>query len=74
MNPHNYKHIETVCPECRNNDILHDPVDEVTYCTKCGFVLKENIIFRVTKAMQDDKIEEKRIRKLWLRKREKNLI
>ena len=71
MNPKNYKHIRTNCPECKGTEILQDPEHEVTYCTRCGFVLQENIIFKITKAIHEDTLEEKRIRKLWLRKREK---
>lgn len=70
MNPKNYKHIQVTCPECKGTEILTDPEHEVTYCTHCGLVLKENIIFKITIAIQEDKIEEKRLRNLWLRKRE----
>ena len=74
MKPTNLQHIQTVCPECKGTDILHDPEHYLTYCTKCGLVIQDNThIFRVTIAIQEDKIEEKRLRNLWLRKREKSL-
>ena len=43
---YNYKHINVICPECKNNQILVDDFHQETYCTKCGLVLQDNTIFK----------------------------
>ena len=68
MNPQNYKHIDTTCPECKHNEILSDPEHEVTYCTRCGLVLKEPVIFSIMKVEEKIDYNVKFIRNLWKKK------
>ena len=61
----NYKHIQTVCPECKNTEtIYYDSFHDETFCNKCGRILKDNSIFLITTALQEDHNKERGIRKL----------
>ena len=53
MKSTNFKHIDTVCPECKCPEILQDPEHEITYCTHCGLVLQENTIFKITQEIEN---------------------
>ena len=66
---YNYKHIQIVCPECKNNNILIDPFHQETYCTHCGLILQDTRIFRITKAIETEENKIKFIRDLWKKKR-----
>ena len=68
MDPNNYKHVTTTCPECKHDEILMDPEHEIIYCTHCGLVIEENTIFRITHAINEVKRKESFIRSLWHRK------
>ena len=50
---YNYKHIETTCPECNNEDILHDPLHEETFCTHCGLIIHDATIPRITMLIRE---------------------
>ena len=65
MNPQNYKHVETTCPECHHTDILMDPEHDVIYCTHCGLVLHENTIFKITQELDKVTYQVHYIRSLW---------
>jgi len=66
INPKNYQHIDTTCPECRNPEILYDPEHEITYCTHCGLILKDNtIIFPISREEMKIQYNVNFIRDLW---------
>ena len=69
MKSTNFKHIDTVCPECKCPEILQDPEHEITYCTHCGLVLQENTIFKITQVEQKIDYNVKFIRDLWKKNR-----
>ena len=54
MDPKNYPHINTTCPECKNHEILQDPEHGETYCTKCGLIIQDQSIFRITLILQEE--------------------
>ena len=70
MNPQNFKHIQTVCPECKCTEILQDPEQEIIYCTHCGLVLQENTIFSIVKCIQKRHEYDLYIRDLWKKERQ----
>ena len=65
MDPHNYKHVTTTCPECKHDEILMDPEQEIIYCTYCGLVLEENTIFSIVKYLENEEEKIKHLRGLW---------
>ena len=68
MKEHNNQHINTVCPECKNHNILYDNEREETYCTKCGLILQDNTIFSIIKYLETQRYQEMFIRGLWKKK------
>ena len=62
---YNYKHIETTCPECHNNDILVDSFHQETYCTQCGLVLQDTSITSYVQIIEYETFKEHHIRSLW---------
>lgn len=65
INPKNHPHINTTCPECKHTEILQDPEQEIIYCTRCGLVIQENSIFKITEEIERIEYRIKFIRNLW---------
>lgn len=71
-NPKNYRKVNTVCPLCKSDKVLHDEHRQETYCTHCGYIIKDNTILLITTAIAEDLHDIKFIRDLWRKKRKKN--
>ena len=65
MSEYNHKHIQLICPECKGDNILIDDFHQETYCTKCGLVLQDNSLFKVTMAIEEIEYKVTFIRNLW---------
>ena len=65
MSEYNYKHINIICPECKNNQILVDEFHQETYCTKCGLVLKDNTIFKLSNVIQAEENKNQNLHRFW---------
>lgn len=64
----NYRKVNTVCPLCKGDKVLHDEHRQETYCTQCGYIIQDNTILLITTAINEDLKEIKFIRNLWKRK------
>jgi transcription initiation factor TFIIIB Brf1 subunit/transcription initiation factor TFIIB len=62
---YNYKHISIVCPECKGTQVLVDPMHQETYCTKCGLILKDNSIFKITIELDQEQEKNIRLNRFW---------
>ena len=62
---YNYKHINIICPECKNNQILVDDFHQETYCTKCGLVLQDNTIFKLSNVIQAEENKNQNLHRFW---------
>ena len=62
---YNHKHIQIICPECKGDNILVDDFHQETYCTRCGLILQDNSIFRVTREIRQIEYKVAFIRNLW---------
>jgi transcription initiation factor TFIIIB Brf1 subunit/transcription initiation factor TFIIB len=62
---YNYKHINVICPECKNNQILVDDFHQETYCTKCGLVLQDNTIFKLSNVIQAEENKNRTLNMFW---------
>ena len=62
---YNYKHINIICPECKNNQILVDDFHQETYCTKCGLVLQDNTIFKLSNVIQAEENKNRTLNMFW---------
>ena len=65
MSEYNYKHINIICPECKNNQILVDDFHQETYCTKCGLVLQDNTIFKLSNVIQAEENKNQNLHRFW---------
>ena len=70
-NPKNYRKVNTVCPLCKGDHVLHDEHRQETYCTECGYIIQDNSILLISAAIRQDLKEVKFIRDLWRKKRKK---
>ena len=62
---YNHKHIQVTCPECKSDEVLVDPFQEETYCTRCGLVLKDNTIFKITHVIQAEENKNRNLNMFW---------
>jgi transcription initiation factor TFIIIB Brf1 subunit/transcription initiation factor TFIIB len=65
MSEYNNKHINVICPECKSTDILVDDFHQETYCTKCGLVLKDTSIFRVSLVITAEENKNRTLNMFW---------
>lgn len=66
---YNNKHINIICPECKSDNILKDDFHQETYCTRCGLVLQDTTIFKITYEINKAEYRIKFIRNLWKKKK-----
>ena len=65
MKVKNYPHVDTVCPECKKDMVLHDPRHNITYCEHCGLVIIDNTFTSIITYIDKEIYKEHHIRSLW---------
>ena len=68
-NDYNHRHNRQYCPYCKTNKYtVEDHFHGETYCQKCGTVIIDNTLPRVTLILREERRKEMFIRNLWKRK------
>ena len=60
-----YKHVQTTCPECKHDIILHDEHRQETFCEKCGLIIHDNTIFKITTVIEREENRNKWLNDFW---------
>ena len=72
----NFKHINTTCPECKHTEILEDNIHQEIFCTRCGLILSDTRIFKITHILNEEQRKNERLNEFWRmtnkKKRESN--
>ena len=74
MPEYNYRHIRIICPECKSDEILVDPFHQETYCTRCGLILSDNSIFKITNVLELEDEKNRQLNRLWRNVKNKKSI
>ena len=70
MSSKNHKHKREYCPQCQTVEYtLYDNHLDETYCNRCGLVLTDNTLIRVTLEIEAATRKDNYIRSLWKKKR-----
>ena len=66
----NYKHTHIQCDYCKSNEhVVQDQFHAETYCTKCGAVIIDTRLPRLTLILEKQREQELFLRNLWKHKR-----
>ena len=62
---YNYKHINVICPECKGDNIIVDDFHLETYCTRCGTILQDTTLFKITQIIQAEENKNLNLNRFW---------
>ena len=62
---HNYKRVDTTCPECHSTKIWKDNHRQETYCNECGYILNDTSIFNILTILTEEQTKNQRVNQFW---------
>lgn len=62
---YNYRHVKTICPECKGDNILVDDYHQETYCTNCGLIIHDNTLYKITQELEKQANKNRWLNQFW---------